>query len=223
MERRALALLTLLVLVASTGCLGAALGDTLEMSASPAAVDDGATEDAAFSQSDYRIEYLEETVEIGTTQRRVNATNHVVVYNRTAELRRYDGDTAVVVVAATPDFTVFGQSMNPAAEMSHRELIEEFRSDIEAEVGPIGELSLDSHRTEPVLGRAANVTTFETDSTVEGEDVTLELHVTTVHHEGDLIVAIGGHPETLQHQAPAVHAMFRGIEHPVSVATLQRT
>jgi len=110
--------------------------------------------------------------------------------------------------------------MNPAARMSPRELLGEFESDVEAQVGEIDDPIYDRSRTEPVLGAAANVSTFHAATTVDGEEVTLELHVARVHHDGDLLVAIGGHPEALQQQAPATFRLLRAIEHPVDPASI---
>lgn len=220
MRRRRLAAVAVLVLLVSGGCLSTALGDTLEMSSEPAAVEAETATAAEYDLVEYRELSVNDTVAVGSTHRQVNATSHLVVYNRSMDLRAYDGETAMFAVVSTPDVTALGQSMNPVARMSHRELLGEFEDDIEAHVGEIGEPSYDRSRTEPVLGAAANVSTFETETVVDGERVTLELHVARVHHDGDLLVAIGGHPEALQQQSATTFRLVRAIEHPVDPATL---
>lgn len=220
MKRQGVAVLAVLGLIVATGCVGLVMGDGLEMESDPAAVSDDALEETSFQFADHRTLYLNETVDVLGNERQINATNHATVYNTTIDLERYDRDTGGFVVITTPDVSIGGRSVNPAASMSNHELVDQFRSELESEVGDIGTLTPVSDRTEPVLGYAANVSVFETQTTIQGRDVTLFVHVMKVRHEGDLVVGIGVHPEALQQQAPEIHRLMRGIEHPVPLSSL---
>lgn len=215
MKRQLTLALALLTLLAIGGCVGLVLGDGVEMDGEPAGVSDDALAESDYQFAEYRTLYLNETIDVAGQERHVNATNHAMVYNRTTNLDQFDQDTGGFVVLSTPDVSIGGQSVNPAARMSNGELVEQFQGDLESEVGELGELRKVSERTEPVLGYASTVSTFETTTTVDGREVTLYVHVTKVKHENDLVAAIGVHPEALQQQAPEIHALMRGIEHPI--------
>ena len=217
MKRQGVLVLAVVGLLVITGCVGLVLGDGVEMDSEPAAVSDEALADTSFAFAEHRTIWLNETIEVAGQERQINASNHAMIYNRTSSLERFDRDTGGFVVISTPDVSIGGQSVNPAARMSNRELVDRFREDIESEVGQLGTLSAVSERTEPVLGYAATVSVFETTTTVEGREVTLYVHVTTVKHEDDLVIGIGVHPEALAQQAPEIHRLMRGIDHPVTV------
>lgn len=217
MKRQWGAVLAVLAVLATAGCVGLVFGEDLEMDGAPAGVSDEAVGETDFEFTEYRTVYLNESFDVGGQPRSVNATNHLTVYNRTTTLDRFDRDVGGFVVVSTPDVSVAGQSVNPVARLSHREIVDRFQGDLESEVGTLGNLTFVSERTEPVLGYAADVSTFETETTIEDRNVTLYVHVTTVKHEGDMIVGIGVHPEALTQQAPEIHRLMRGIEHPFSV------
>ncbi|AGN00282.1 hypothetical protein L593_01645 [Salinarchaeum sp. Harcht-Bsk1] len=217
MKRQGLLVLAVVGLLVTTGCVGLVLGDGLEMDSEPAAVSDEALAETGFQFSDHRTLWLNETVAVAGQEREINASAHATIYNRTTNLERFERDTGGFVVISTPDVSVAGESANPAARMSNRELVERFQGELESEVGQLGNLTKVSERTEPVLGYAAAVSVFETTTTIEGREVTLYVHVTKVQHEDDLVIGIGVHPEALAQQAPEIHRLLRGIEHPASI------
>lgn len=214
MHRKALATLAVLALVLSAGCVGLVFGDGIEEESSPAAVEQSTVDETGFEYADSQTIEIDETVEAAGQERRIHATNHVTLYQQNEEMMGFEQQTGAFIVVTTPDITVLGQSVNPAAQMSNRELVEEFQGQIESQVGELRNLRYVDDRKEPVLGTSANVTTFAADTEMQGEPVTLHLHLTTVQHEGDVVIAIGGHPEALQGQATEVHELMTGIEHP---------
>lgn len=217
MKRQVTLALAVLTLLAIGGCVGLVLGDGVQMDGEPAGVSEEALGETGFQFSEYRTLYLNESIEVAGQQRSINATNHAMVYKQRTDLERFDRNTGGFVVLSTPDVSIAGESINPAARMSNKELVEQFQGDLESEVGELGNLTAVSERTEPVLGYASTVSIFETTTTVEGREVTLYVHVTTVKHENDLVAAIGVHPEALSQQAPEIHRLMRGIEHPIEV------
>lgn len=217
MRRQAVALLAVGTLLLAGGCLGLALGETLEMESESAAVSDDALAETGFTHADTQTEAFEETVEVSGVERDVRAEATVVTYERPLEADFVDDETGAFVVASAPDFEMLGRSANPITEMENEELVEEFRSELESEIGEIRDVRHVDERTEPVLGYAATVDTFAADADFAGEERTVNVHVTSIVHEDDLIVALGVHPEALQQQAPEIHALVRGIEHPADV------
>lgn len=216
MKRQGALLLVVLALVVTSGCVGLVMGDGVELDGDPAAVSDDTLSDTDYAFAEYRAIHLNETVDVLGQERHINTTNHAVIYNRTSNLDQFDQDTGGFVAISTPDVSIAGQSVNPAARMSNRELVEQFEGELESQIGELGDLNEVSERTEPMLRYAANVTVFETETTIGDRNVTLYVHVTKIKHEGDLVAAIGVHPEALQQQAPEISRLIQNVEHPVS-------
>lgn len=214
MKRQAFALVVVVAMLASTGCTGLVFGDGMSLEAEPAAVSDEALSGTEFQLGDTQTVRINETVSVAGQERTIRATNHVAIYNRTVDIGPLSGQVGAFVLASTPDYTVAGRSLNPVAGMSNRELVERFRGQLEGQLGGLENLRAVDNRTEPVLGGAAEVTTFAAETQYQGRTVTVNIHVTKVRHEDDVIVAIGVHPEALQQQAPEVFTLMRGIEHP---------
>lgn len=214
MHRKGIATLAVLAIVLSAGCVGLVFGDGIEESASPAAVEQSTLDETEFEYEDSETIEIDETVEAAGQERQVHATNHVAVYQQRSGLMGGERQTGAFMVVTTPDITVLGQSVNPAAQMSNRELVEEFEGQIESEVGQLEDLRHVDDRTETVLDSSTTVTTFAAETEIEGETVTVHLHIATVQHDGDVVIAVGGHPEALQQQASEIYDLMGGIEHP---------
>ena len=215
MNRSLLALLAVLALVLGAGCLGMVFGDGIEAVASPAEVEQDAVDDTGFEYDQADTIEIDETVEAAGQERRILITNHVRTYQQTEGAMGLDQQTGAFVVLSTPDVTVARQSVNPLTRMDHRELLGEFEDELESEVGSFEDVRKVDERTEPILGTDATVTTFAADTEMQGQTVTLHIHLTTVTHEGDVILAMGIHPEAFQHQASEVFELMNDIEHPV--------
>lgn len=218
MHRELVAAVAVLVLVLSSGCLGLVFGDGLNEEASPAAVDQASLDETGFEYGESQTIEINETVEAAGQERRIRATNHLTLYERDADLQSMEGAAGAFVVLSTPEFSVAGRALNPVATMDADELLERFRGDLEEEMeGDLRDIRKVDERTEPVLGVAGTVTTFAANTTAQGREIVVNVHVTKVRHEGDVVVGIGVHPEALQQQAPEVFTMMRGIEHPAEL------
>lgn len=215
MHRKGIVLVAVVALVLTSGCTGLVFGDGLEEEAQPARVDQATVDDTGFEFQDAQVLDLNETVSVAGQERQIRATNHLARYGRQSSLPTADRETGAFIVVSTPEFSVLGRPMNPVADMSNRELLAEFRPQLEKQLGnDLENVRTVDERDEPVLGLEATVTTFAADTTVDGEEVTLNVHITKVLHEGDVVIALGAHPEALQQQAPEIHQLMRGIEHP---------
>lgn len=214
MKRQGIALVVVAVLFASSGCVGLVFGDGASLEAEPAAVGQAPLEDSPFRFAGTDTVRIEETVTVAGQDREIRATNHVRTYNRTLDLQSVEQQGGAFVVVSTPDSSIAGRSMNPVADMSNRDLVDRFRGQLEEQLGELRNLRSVDERTEPVLGGAATVTTYAAETEFEGETITVNVHVTKVVHEDDVIVALGVHPEAIQQQAPEIFALMRGIEHP---------
>lgn len=215
MKRHGVVLIAIAALAVTAGCTSLIAGDGLQEEADPARVGDAALQNSSFELAQTDTLEIDRNVSAAGQERRIQATNHVAVYGRNASTPVGDQQTAGFVVLSTPAFEVAGQSLNPIASMSNEELVERFESQLEGQVGSdVRDVRVVDHRTEPVLGQSTNVTTFEATTTMQGQEVTMNVHVTKVRHEGDVVAAIGAHPEALQHVGPDVFELMRGVEHP---------
>lgn len=214
MKRQGVALVVVVTMLATAGCAGLVFGDGMSLEAEHASVSQDALSETEFRQGSTQTLRINETVSVAGQQRELRTTNHVATYNRTVDLGPLSGRAGAFVVASTPDYTIAGRSVNPVADMSNRELIERFRGQLEGQLGSLSDVRPVDDRTEPVLGAAGEVTTFAAETQYQGRTITVNVHVTKVSHEDDVVVAIGVHPEALQQQAPEVFTLVRGIEHP---------
>lgn len=215
MERQGIVLVAIAALAATAGCTGLLLGDGLQEEAEPARVGDAALQDSSFTLEQTDTLEIDRNVSAAGQERRIQATNHAAVYTRNASSPVGDVQLAGFVVVSTPAFEVAGQAVNPIASMSNEELVERFQSQLESQTGgDVRDVRIVDHRTETVLGSNTNVTTFAAETTRQGQEITLDVHVTKVRHQDDVVVAIGAHPEALEHVSSEISELMRGVEHP---------
>lgn len=194
------------------GCLDLAFGEDLEFEADPAEVDPEIAAEAGYEHHDTRELPYEETVEVGESERDIEATNWAASYGKDVPV--VEGtDVAAFSVVSTPDPTVAGQQVNPIANYEHDELLEEFGDEL-TEESDLEDLTLDRQESVTMLGESTTLSVFEATAEVDGETVDALIHVADVAHEGDIVLAAGAHP-TLLDEAENVRSMIGGVEHPV--------
>lgn len=199
------------LLLVTSGCLGAVMGDgPLEFTASEGTVDDAALEETDYELVEQRSVELNRTVELEGIERDVHATNHVATYARSMELPGGETEQAAFfAVATTPQASVGGQAMNPVGQMSERKLVAELteRSD------EFGDLEEVDSRTTTVLGQSTEVVKYETTVQVEGMEVDAFVHVTRVEHGDDYVVAVGAYPKQFDDEEDAFFTLLENVEH----------
>lgn len=208
------ALVVLLVLAAS-GELAVLVGlETKTATAAPATVE---SETAA--ETGYRLVGTDaQTVRRGATVAGVGPT--VEVESRVAEYRREvalpvvgDVPAAAFVVVSTPQVRTLGIALNPVGQADGRAILDRAEQ-------RYGAFSVDrkvGERTVPALGKRATVERFRGERTVAGlVTVDLDLHVTTVPHEGDYVVAVGIHPTLVGGERARIDRLIGGLEHPAN-------
>lgn len=200
-------------MTALSGCMDFATGDEpLSREASPAAVSDSVLSETGHELEDERTEEITEEVEAGGESREVEATNYITLYTKSIDgPDDTDIQSSLFGVVSTPAFEIVGRSFNPIADDDNEEILE-FAS---SEFGhlDVGE-ELDE-RTMSVLGTDATVSKFDGTAEFGGERVDVHVYVTSVQHEDDIIIGIGGYPEELEtEEEDDILALFEGIEHP---------
>lgn len=214
MNRQVAALVAVLAVVLTAGCTGLVFGDGAEFDAEPAAVDEAVLDETGYEHQDTESIEIEETEEVAGQERTISVTNWVVTYESGLELQGEHQESTAFVVATTPDVSIAGQRLNPVADFDNEELLSEFGDELEGDYGELRDVRVVDERVEPVLGKEATVTTFAAETEIDGEELTINIHVTQVVNDDDIVIAIGAHPEVFQQEGPNVHALMRGIEHP---------
>jgi len=197
---RTRAVLAVALLVLAAGCTGSGFA----FDASPASVDGDALASAGYDGEPPEKTVVNETVAVGGVEADVTATTWTAGYT-------HEEQPSSLIVVSTPDAQVAGQSVNPLARLSNEELIERAvaQADGEAEVRNV---SVEATANRTVLGTETEVVTYSAVVENEQGELPVRLHVASVTHEDDVVLAVGLHPETVDERATLLELMGN-IEH----------
>lgn len=206
-SNRTIALLAVGVLLATAGCTQLVTGDA-SFSANESSVD-GADE-YGYELNRTEWQNVTRTIEAGGESRNITVNNRVQLYlNRTGD-GTPEGAFAVVT---SPQVRIAGQAVNPVANWSNEEILQEFGSEFDS-YGSIEELEERDTETMTILDTETEVSTYN--ATVESDDgETREVVVsaTNVQHEEDVVIAIGVHDVGDGANADAIEELLRNLEH----------
>lgn len=197
----------LLALVTLSGC-ALLTGETLEFEAEPATVSEEAWSEASYEEVGVEEEVVNRTFTVAEQDREVSLTNWVATYERDLGLAESPAPGTVTVLS-TPEISIAGQTVNPLGRMSDRELLETLLQRYDA----ISGVEQQGTRTVTVLGDEAQVTTFASTVEYRGQEVDVTIHLTSVTHEGDIVVGVAVHPEVMTPEQAGVDTMFEGTVH----------
>jgi len=200
-------------LLVTSGCLGILSGDeTFEASAATTDEETASDHDYEF-QGTERQEITRQFSAAGETKN-VTAVNYVSTYERTLPVGATEAKAGVFAVISTPQVDVLGKTFNPVGEMENEELVGLVQDNYES-------LSVDNDsetvREGELLGETTDVSRFEGNARISGQDVDVYVHVTKVKHDGDFVVAVAIYPQDLPDvlgdQEEAVFEMLEAVEH----------
>jgi hypothetical protein len=210
MSRHRLLALTLLVLAATSGCLGAFSSGATTFEAEPADVDSAAADGTGFEKNGTRDSVAtRELGPAGATQT-VKVVSKVTTYEKTLEIPLL-GSTRLGVfsVVSTPAVEIAGQTFNPVGDYSNDRLVQT----ITDRFGTLSNVDRVSERRIVVSGTETTVTKYAATTTVEGREIDVFVHVTKVRDGEDFLVGVGVYPQQLD-QESEVLTLMRAIEHP---------
>lgn len=212
-RRRALAV-SAAGIAALSGCTELTSDGPITREASPAVVDSAVLEEAGHELEEQREETISREVEAAGQSREVEATNYATVYIKTIDGTEAEG--SVFGLVSTPAFKVAGQSFSPVADADNERILEFVGSQF-------GQLSVNEtvEETETtILDEDATVTTFGAEAEFNGERIPVYIHVTSVEHEDDIVIAAGAYPQELEDaEADNITTLLDGIDHPVDDAS----
>lgn len=195
MYRRSL--LALVATVPLAGCLS-----DREFDADPVAIDPEPLTAAGYESDDPEPFTAEGEVPIGGVDVTVRATSWSVRYPNPDR-------QALLLLASTPDATVFGRSVNPFVRGDDAELLRRILERVGDDQGIDTEFERVDETGIDVLGQSTTVTTFATRIDAEGESVPGFVHFGTCSHDGDLVLLVGAHPETVDERGRQLSLMER--------------
>lgn len=208
--RQTIAIAAVGLMIVTAGCGFITGEEALTFSASPATVSDQAASDAGYKEVSVTEQTVTRNFSAADQTRQVKVTNQLTQYERQVDLGPLGSKRAAVFVAlASPEVKVATETFNPIAEMSEREILQQFESEYES----ISVGDRIDNRTVTVLGQSTAVEKFEGTATLAGSQVDVYIHATKLKHEGDHIVAVAIHPQRLDGEEQNVITLLEGLEH----------
>jgi len=197
------------LLVVTSGCVGLLTGDTVEFTAADASVSDNVLESTGYDLQNASSQNVTRNVSVAGQERTIRVENKFRDYSKGVDFGPLgEFETARFTLLSTPGATVAGQTLNPAADWSNERIADQIAN----RNGDVGDLQRENNRTTQSLGETRTVTEFSGTSTLAGQDVDMVIHVASFEHEGDVIVAVGAHPERID-ETDNVDTLLGGIEH----------
>lgn len=200
------------MLALTAGCLGPLGEDGGTFEAERATVPDSTLEETGYEEAAVASVEIERSFEVGDQGQTVEIINWQAEYDRSVDLGPLgDARAAVFTALSTPRVDLLGRTFNPVADMSTRDLVEM----VQERYDDIGEIDEDETGSVTILGEETARTRFTgTGTLAAGAEVDIYLHVTeAVTSGGDLVLAIGVHPQELADEEDAALAMMERIEH----------
>jgi len=209
--RRQLAAALLVVLMVSSGCIGFLTGSSaLTFAANDVRVSDQALSETGYEESRDESQNVTRTVSAAGETRNVTVTNHVAEYQRSVSLLGSSQPLARATVIASPEVEVAGQTFNPLADLSDRDLAQQLQSEYDT----VENVQFESNRTVTVLGDEVTVSKFSAEATTQGgQSVDVFVHITKTKDGDDFVVGVAVYPQRLDGEQQAVDTLLSGIEH----------
>ncbi|MFB6129278.1 MAG: DUF6517 family protein [Salinigranum sp.] len=200
--RRSLAVFALLIVLVS-GCLGAATGDSLSFSSSPARASEAAVAHTGFEKMRSASPTFEHDFDVGGKSYHVRLDSHVTYYRAD-----YRGATlAYAAILSTPKAAVMGQGLNPAGHLGGTDLVERALS----AVSDVQAAKKVGTREVRILGEQVTVTKYRaTDGNGNSNAYVL---FARIEHDGDYVVAAASYPAEMDGAERDAITLFRSIRH----------
>jgi len=215
------------LLVVTSGCVGLITGDTVAFEASEGTVSDSALDSTGYETDNTSERTITRNVSFFGQERTIRIVNQVARYTKDGDLANATGNETLkraveagridstsvpglsqFVVLSSPGAEVAGQALNPAATWSNERVLEQLAD----QTGQLNNVEQDGSRTVESLGDSREVTAFTGTTDVQGREVDVRVHVASFEHEGDVIIAVGVHPERLDEEEN-IDELVGGIEH----------
>lgn len=205
-----LVLVCLVLAVVPTGILGLVVNDSATLGAAPATPDNATLNATGYELNDTDTVTVERQFTVAGRDRTIVVTNPQRVYRKQVTVDNGTVPGGVFATASTPAIDVAGSARNPIARESHRELLERFQSNLDVDENATVE-NVTTHEA-VLVGSRTTVTEFGTNLSVDGQQREFALYVTSARSNGDIVVAIGGHPTAFPDERVAIMRLLYSVE-----------
>jgi len=212
LTRRSVAAGAVALLTPTAGCGFITGEEPLRLAASLATVPSDVRSETGYEETDRSERTRERSFSAGGQTREVAVTNRLTQYERRISVGPLtDQRAALLAVLSSPAVEVLGETFNPLADLSERQLLERFDSGYEGlTVGErVGE------RTVTVLDQPTTVEQYEGTARIAGAAVDVFVHVLKTRHEDDFVVCVAVYPQRLLTEGDRVVTLVEGLDHPV--------
>lgn len=209
--RRTLPAIVLAGLILTGGCIGFLTGEeTLSFEADQATVDQDTRSETDYQQTRSESQTITRNFSAAGQTRTVTVTNQVTEYKRQISIPIVeDQELARFTVLSTPKVQVLNRTFNPVANLSNRQLAQQFQEKYET----IDDVQHAGDRSVTVLGQETTVSKFSARAKiVDGQTIDVYFHIAQVDHGDDFIIGVAVHPQEVDEQE-RVDQLYGGITH----------
>lgn len=204
------AVLAVSLLLLLTGCAGFVGSEEIEATAQPAEIDTATTERTGYEFDGRENRTLDTEVSLLGETRTITANTNTAVYSYTPEDPR-ELSFSKVALWATPNFEVAGQQLNPVARLSNDELIDAVMS--RTGLGGANDVEEVDSNTILVNGGEQEVSIYRGVMEQQGQQVAVNIYITTVEFDDSTVLAFGFAPENAgDSESERVFDAFTGIQ-----------
>lgn len=192
--------------------LGLVVNDSASFDGTPAVPDDETLGETGYELNDSSTLTVERQLSPGGQTKTISVNNPQRVYRKHITVQNRTLTAGVFATASTPTVTVAGTSRNPIAQESHREILDRFRSNLDAGGEDVTFENTATHDA-VLVGSRTTVTEFRANISVGGEKRNFAIYVTKARTNGDIVIAIGGHPTAFADERPTIMRLIYAVEH----------
>jgi len=207
----ALVAIALLLAFVPAGVLGLVVDDSARFEATAATPDNETLSTTGYQLNETDTVTLQRQFTVAGQDRTIAVANQQRVYRKHVTVGNRTVTGGVFATASTPAIEIAGRSQNPVADESHRALLNRFQSRLDVGGGN-ATFETVTTRDAVLVGRNTTVTEFETNISVDGEPRAFSVYVTTARSNGDIVIAIGGHPTAFQDERVAIMRLLYAVE-----------
>ena len=214
-RRRVVAVVAVATLLVSTGCLGFVTGEVpLTYSAEQATVSDDVLGE---SGTGYEETSVDERVieqngeELGIGDRTIVVESWVAQYEKYDDF--VDQTVGIFAVVSTHEIDVVGEPQNPVGNMSEAELLEQISGEYSTAYGDLSNLERTGTEEVTMFGQETDVAVFTGETSLDGQQVEIQVYVSIVKDGDDYVIAVGGHPTQLPDERDNIFELMENLEH----------
>ena len=198
----------------TAGCLDFVRGDgPLVLSSEQVRPTEDALEETEYDEYDIDEQSMEETIDVGI-ERDVEATIWSSVYSKEIDFQGFEEEACFFAAISIPDVSVLGYSLNPIEDMDNEELLEEFMGEIDSEHADFDNVSHADSFSLDILDDSRDVDRFEGETEIAGQQVDVDIGVTSFGHDDDVLVLLSSYPADLEEESEHAETLMESVEHP---------